>query len=187
MAEWPLYSAAVLAGGKAQRMGGVDKGLLDWHGQPLVEWVRPALGKPQAWLVSANRNQARYAALGWQVVEDPALAGVEPFAGPLLGLLALLRACPAPWLLVSPCDTPDLPADFAQRLIGAGAQVACATDGERIHPLHLWLPTQLADSLEAYLRSGERRVMGWVMAQQPALVSFADQPQSLRNLNSLPG
>lgn len=32
----PPCSILLLAGGRGQRMGGQDKGLLDWHGQPLI-------------------------------------------------------------------------------------------------------------------------------------------------------
>ncbi|MCJ8170748.1 molybdenum cofactor guanylyltransferase MobA [Atopomonas sediminilitoris] len=180
------YTAAVLAGGRAQRMGGVDKGLVNWQGRPLVSHVRDALGEPAAYLVSANRNHERYRELGWQVVADPQVEGVEPFAGPLLGLLALMRVTTTPWLLLSPCDTPALPSDYAARMQGHGEHMVCARDAERIHPLHLWLPTTLADSLEVYLRAGERRVMAWVLAQQPHWVDFADCPGSLANINTLP-
>jgi len=36
----------VLAGGKARRMGGIDKGLVELNGQPMITYVLDAL-KPQ--------------------------------------------------------------------------------------------------------------------------------------------
>jgi molybdopterin-guanine dinucleotide biosynthesis protein A len=35
----PLISGVVLAGGQGRRMGGVDKGLRELRGRPLVAWV----------------------------------------------------------------------------------------------------------------------------------------------------
>ncbi len=47
----------VLAGGLARRMGGIDKGLVDLGGKPMIEHVLAAL-RPQVGrlLINANRN-----------------------------------------------------------------------------------------------------------------------------------
>lgn len=43
--DLPPCSILLLAGGRGQRMGGQDKGLIEWRGQPLIahlhEVVRP--------------------------------------------------------------------------------------------------------------------------------------------------
>jgi molybdenum cofactor guanylyltransferase len=36
-------SILILAGGRGQRMGGRDKGLVEWQGQPLVAQVQAAV------------------------------------------------------------------------------------------------------------------------------------------------
>ena len=53
----------IYAGGRATRMGGVDKGLELFRGRPLIEAVIDRL-KPQcaSIVISANRNLERYAA-----------------------------------------------------------------------------------------------------------------------------
>jgi len=33
------FSGLVLSGGRGSRMGGVDKGLVHWHGTPMAEQV----------------------------------------------------------------------------------------------------------------------------------------------------
>ncbi|HCN68163.1 MAG TPA: molybdenum cofactor guanylyltransferase MobA, partial [Candidatus Accumulibacter sp.] len=55
-------SGVILAGGLGRRMGGVDKGLQELHGRPLVAWVIERLA-PQVdeLLINANRNAQRYA------------------------------------------------------------------------------------------------------------------------------
>ena len=68
-----------------RRMGGVDKGLVELDGQPMVAHVLARLA-PQvgALLINANQNAERYAAFGYPVVAD----AVGGFAGPLAGLHA---------------------------------------------------------------------------------------------------
>ena len=59
----------VLAGGQGRRMGGVDKGLVDLAGKPMVAHVLERFA-PQVdeVLVNANQNLDRYAAFGYPVV-----------------------------------------------------------------------------------------------------------------------
>jgi molybdenum cofactor guanylyltransferase len=64
-------SAVILAGGRATRLGGVDKGLIELAGRPLTAWVAERLaGQVQGILVSANRRAEAYARLGYPVVAD---------------------------------------------------------------------------------------------------------------------
>jgi len=55
----------VLAGGRAQRMGGIDKGLIPFKGLPLIESALERL-KPQVntILINANRNHSIYSSYG---------------------------------------------------------------------------------------------------------------------------
>ena len=61
----------VLAGGLGRRLGGVDKGLQELRGRPLVAHVIERFA-PQVdeLLINANRNRERYAAFGQRVVAD---------------------------------------------------------------------------------------------------------------------
>ncbi|KAB2319873.1 molybdenum cofactor guanylyltransferase [Betaproteobacteria bacterium SCN1] len=166
-------AAVVLAGGRGLRMGGADKGLVDYRGRPLVAWVLDALA-PQAGeiLISANRNLERYAAFGHRVLPDT----LPDFPGPLAGVLATLRAVATPWLLVAPCDTPHLPPDLGARLLGAarqaGTAIAVAADDTRTHPACFVVRTDLADDLAACLARGERAVRHWQAPHRPAMAYF---------------
>lgn len=154
-------------------MGGADKGLVDYRGRPLVEWVLAALA-PQAdeIVISANRNLDRYAATGHRVVPDT----LPDFPGPLAGVLAALRAVEAAWLLVTPCDTPHLPSDLAARLLAAAhaahTPLAVAADDARTHHICFVMRTDLANDLEATLARGERAVHRWQAQHPPAVVCF---------------
>ncbi len=92
----------ILAGGRAQRMGGIDKGLIPFHGQPLIESTIARL-KPQTQtiLINANRTITKYAAYGYPVIMDEA----PDFSGPLAGFSVGLKTCKTPYLL-TPLATP---------------------------------------------------------------------------------
>lgn len=64
-------SGVILAGGRATRMGGEDKGLVSIGGIALYQHVLARL-RPQvaSVAISANRNQARYQASGLPVIGD---------------------------------------------------------------------------------------------------------------------
>lgn len=111
----------ILAGGRARRMGGQDKGLIPLAGRPLIAWVIEALSSQVgSILISANRNQAAYAAFGCPVIGDEAGgAGLAGFQGPLAGIAAALTLAETPWLLTLPCDAPLPPVDLAARLVSA--------------------------------------------------------------------
>ena len=71
-------TGVVLAGGKARRMGGVDKGLLELNGKPLWQHVADALMTQLSHVVvNANRHQEIYQASGLKVIED-SLADYRP-------------------------------------------------------------------------------------------------------------
>ena len=177
-------AAVILAGGRGTRMGGADKGLVEYQQRPLIDWVLQAL-RPQVSevLISANRNVDVYAKYGCSVIADT-LSG---FPGPLAGVLAAMDAVSTRWLLVVPCDTPHLPADLAQTLLGAAqaedVAIAVAADTQRAHYTTMLVETQLADSLRDYLMAGQRAVHLWQQAFNPARVIFPDA--CLKNLNTL--
>jgi molybdenum cofactor guanylyltransferase len=175
----------ILAGGRARRMGGTDKGLLSLAGQTLVQHVLARL-VPQvdSIFISANRNVAQYAKLGYPVRQD----SVAEFPGPLAGILAGMESCNRRWLVVVPCDAPLLPADlvvrFRRAIARTSAQVAVAHDGQRMQSVMAMIDCSLADDLHSYLAAGERRVEGWFARQSQVQVDFSDCPNAFFNVNS---
>ena len=80
-------AALILAGGKASRMGGGDKPLLDVGGSSMLARVIAAL-RPDAAAVaiSANGDPARFGAFALPVLPDGAFVDQGPLAGVLAGL-----------------------------------------------------------------------------------------------------
>ena len=154
-------------------MGGADKGLVEYQGRPLIEWVLAALA-PQVGeiVISANRNLERYAAYGRRVLPDT----LPDFPGPLAGVLAALYAVTADWLLVVPCDTPHLPADLAFRLLGAAqlesVPLVVAEDEARVHHSCFLVHADQRDNLAAFLARGERAVRLWQAELSSTRVRF---------------
>lgn len=171
--ESARVAAVILAGGQGRRMGGADKGLIEYQGRPLIEWALAALS-PQVGelLISANRNLETYAAYGHRVLPDT----LPCFPGPLAGVLAALEAVNAGWLLAVPCDTPHLPADLAQRLLAAARQenvpLAVAADDTRVHHSCFIVRTDQRENLAGYLARGERAVRHWQAGMHSTTVRF---------------
>lgn len=181
-----LLTGVLLAGGRAERMGGRDKGLLPLAGEPLIaHGVRRLRPQVAELLISANRHQEVYQTYGCRVIGD---RQDQRFRGPLAGMLAALDAARTPYLLTAPCDSPLLPPDYAARMWTAlerertTASVAYGED--RWQPVFALLSVTLRDDLAAWLAMGEGGVGRWLRRHRPAGVEFADWPALFRNVNT---
>jgi molybdopterin-guanine dinucleotide biosynthesis protein A len=179
MAEVPTRASitgVILAGGRGTRMGGADKGWVQWHGRALVEHVRERL-LPQVGriLISANRNVERYGHLGHTVIEDED-EGKGAYLGPLAGMLAGLRHAVLPWVAFVPCDAPALPLDLvaALALASSGRHPVLATCGGQPEPVFCLMPAALAPTLAAALAGGERRPAHFLRQAGAVELAFAD-------------
>ncbi len=176
-------SLLVLCGGRATRMGGVDKPLVIYEGKPMVDHVIASAPDVAEVIISANRSVEAYASRG-RVVGDEAAEAADA-EGPLVGILAGLEQCRTPWLLVAPGDTPRLPRNWAERMAeaGAGMQNVVAHDGERQQHLHLLLSKNTAAHLRAYLETGHHEVFRWLEALDLTQAEFTN-PAAFTNVNS---
>lgn len=178
-------TGVILAGGKARRMGGDDKGLLSVADKPLVSWVMELLS-PQVGsvLLNANRNQQAYAALGATVASDE----LADFQGPLAGMAAGMQAAETDYVVFVACDSPLLPADLVQRLAQAltahNADIAVAHDGRRLQPVCALLKRDLLPSLRLTLTGGERKVDHWYALHHAVEADLSDVPDAFINANT---
>lgn len=184
----------VLAGGRGARMGGVDKGLQDFEGQPLA-WraVERLRGQVGALMLNANRNLPDYARLGVPVQADE----TPDFAGPLAGFMTGLAHCGTPWLVTVPCDTPHFPMDLVQRLAraleGGDARIAMASAPEddgarRPQPVFCLMHRDLLGSLRDFIADGGRKIDTWTAQHRAVLAPFGahgDDPRAFFNANTL--
>ncbi len=178
-----MTSGVILAGGKARRMGGADKGLIPFAGRPLITYAIDLL-RPlcREIYLNVNRSHKEYGAFGLPLLGD-AIGG---FAGPLAGVLAALEASETPYLLVIPCDAPALTAEILMGLlkeVAEGAEISVASDGTRLHPVVMALQKGLAGSLRGYLEAGGRKIDRFLERHRTAVVQFSDR-EAFVNLNT---
>jgi molybdopterin-guanine dinucleotide biosynthesis protein A len=182
MTEKDSTLGLILDGGRARRMGGVDKGLVALGGKPMLMHVAERLS-PQcgALALSANGDPQRFAGLGLAVLADDPPGFLGPLAGILAGLDACLARVPRLTYVASlPADTPFAPLDFVGRLHAArrsGAEIAIAASGGRRHHLAALWPAELAAELSRALRiEGVRKVESFAARYRLAVAEWPSEP-----------
>ena len=161
-------SAVILAGGKARRMNGADKGLQLLQDKPLISHVIERL-QPQVIDISinANRHHAEYAQWGFPVFSDEL----------------------PDFVLFVPCDSPYFPQNLLEKLKSAVKNdrtlIAYAKDKEREHPTFCLMSVQLKEKLRAYLNEGERRLLQFMNKNGAVAVQFDEQEGRFVNFNTL--
>ena len=171
----------LLAGGRALRMGGIDKGLIPFQGKPLIEHAINRLGPQVANLViNANRNQIVYSQYGYPIVTDEN----QDYAGPLAGYLAGLKACNTPYLMTAPCDSPLFPTDLVEVLAHIlekqGSHIAYASSQDPLgkiwaQPVFCLMKREVVDSLEQFLADGQRKIDRWFASQNACTTVFQNE------------
>jgi molybdopterin-guanine dinucleotide biosynthesis protein A len=178
-------TGVILAGGRGSRLGGVDKGLEQLHGRPLIEYAIDAL-RPQvdALLISANRNRDVYASYGYPVIADV----MGDYDGPLAGMLSAMRAAGTAYILTTPCDSPSIPADLARRLaealVSENAVASTVSFHGRMQPVFALLRCTLAGDLENCLKQGGRATGEWLRRHHAVQVDFSNEAEVFANINT---
>jgi molybdenum cofactor guanylyltransferase len=178
-------TAVILAGGMGKRMGGQDKGQLEFNGQPLIEFILDAI-RPQVAtvLINANRHQQEYALYDYPVISDD----LQGYQGPLAGFAAGLNTANTEYIVTVPCDSPIIAPDLVARLISAllrdAAEIAVAHDGQRLQPVYALIPKRLLPGLQQYLARGDRKIDLWYAQHKIALADFSDEPRTFMNINT---
>lgn len=170
-------------------MGGRDKGLVAFRGQPLVAHaVRRLLPQVDAIAVSANRHLEVYRTVTALVITDVR----SEACGPLAGIEAALTTTHHDWVATAPCDVPLAPTDWVE----AAYRIA-STSPSRAAYLRLQEGADVRDQpgfcvihrthaahLTQYLNQGYRAWKRWLDAIDAQRVARTD-PQSFINVNTL--
>lgn len=178
-------TAVILAGGQGRRMGGQDKGLIEFSGKPLVSILIDKLEQQSvAIIINANRNQQRYQELGYPVITDQ-LVGYQ---GPLAGFASAMDTVTTDFIVTLPCDSPLLVADYVARFITSygqnNAPVHVAFDGDRLQPVHALIRVDLLPGLLEFLDSGDRKIDRWYALHDFVQTDFSDCADMFRNINT---
>ena len=177
-------TAVILAGGQGRRMGGEDKGLIEFNGHPIIEILIEQLKKQQVdIIINANRNHDIYQAYGLPVVSDE----LADFQGPLAGFATAINAVKTDYILTLPCDGPFLADNFVELFIEAQAceqsTICVADDGERLQPVYALIDVKLIGSLNEFLQSGDRKIDRWYAQHKYTRVDFSNKKTMFGNIN----
>ena len=174
----------ILAGGRARRMGGQPKGLLELGARPLlchiIERARPQV-RSLALNVPSDQ-QDLYRTFQLPMFADP----IGGFVGPLGGVLAALTAMNAlrhgsseesePYVMTFTTDAPFIPVDLVARLEegrrSMNAEIVCASSQQRRHPLFALWHLGLKDDLQDALEKGVRKVEDWTQRHRTVCIDF---------------
>ena len=128
--DLPVFDAVVVAGGRAERLGGLDKAELVFRGERLLDRVVDAV-QPAREVVVVGVPRTTRRAVTW-TREEPA------GGGPVAALETGLSIVDAPFVVVVAVDLPLLGNDFVASLVSAADEqvAAIAIDGTgNVQPL----------------------------------------------------
>jgi molybdopterin-guanine dinucleotide biosynthesis protein A len=182
-----MWTAAILAGGQARRLGGVDKSALRVGGKTVLERQLDVLRPLSPHILIVATDMHRYREAGVPVVPDR-ITG----AGSLGGLYTALVEAPTEQVVVMACDMPFLTAPFLARLVALGATVDAAMprDAHGLHPLCAAWQRRAAPHLRAHIERGQLRILdalaGLDVAEMAAdeLTRFDPDGRLLLNVNT---
>lgn len=174
-------TAAVLAGGRSQRMG-VDKTLLPFDGEPLVRRVAETAAQICCSVMVVTNRPDALAEAGLPA-DVRILTDEVAYRGPLGGLVTALDAAETEWVLALAADMPWLEASVVRALWDArdGAQVIMPTSEKGPEPLLALYHKSCLPEARRVLDSGRRRLVAMLPAVKVVEVSL----ETLRRVDPL--
>jgi molybdopterin-guanine dinucleotide biosynthesis protein A len=180
-----MWSAAILAGGRAERLDGRDKSAILVEGISILDRQLAVLrGRARSILLIGSRG----------AVPAPCVAvdDLTPGTGPLGALVTALTVAPTARILVLASDMPFISAPFVEFLatVAPEARAVIPVSGGRWHPLCAMYAREAVFDLSAAVDAGQRTVAAAVEALAPRLVhddelaAFDPDGRLLANLNT---
>jgi len=184
---YPDVTGALIAGGRATRLGGVAKGLLVLDGETIAGRALHLFDDLFGGALVVANDPAPYAALGAALVPD-AIAG----KGAPGGLHAALAASPTPWVFAAACDMPFLSRRAIDLLAcRRGGAVAVVPHWQgRYQPLCALWSRACLPAFEAALRGGDPslqemvRLTGAAVVEEEAWRSIDPEGLAFENVNT---
>ena len=182
-------SAAILAGGRARRLGGVDKASLTVGRARIIDRQLAALAAVADDIRIVGHDPQRYAGLGLRVIPD-----AIPDAGPLGGLYTALLDAAHDRVLVIACDLPFVSAALLARLIeesrmAADADAVVPRSRRGLEPLCALYRTRCAPAIRDRIERGALQAAGVVDAVrarilEPDALAPYDEGALFENVNT---
>lgn len=160
-------TAAILAGGRGRRLGGVDKCAILIGGRSMLDRQIALVRQLTPSLFVVARDTSAHAGSGVPVIADE-----TPGAGPLGGIATALAHSDQPYTLVVACDMPFLTLPFLQRLVerADGVDMALAQTEDGYQPLCAVYARDILPKVRARLQAGRLDVVGLVRELRTAVI-----------------
>jgi molybdenum cofactor guanylyltransferase len=151
-------SALIFAGGRATRLGGVNKALLEVGGEPIVlRIVRELRPLVDEFVLLANDQDLAGVLPEANVVFDP-----QPHAGVLPALAAGLAAAQGEVCLAVACDMPFVSRRVFELLLGMDMDVVIPRTHGYLEPMHaVYRRVTVLGAIQAALGRGEQRMISY--------------------------
>jgi molybdopterin-guanine dinucleotide biosynthesis protein A len=154
----PSRTLLVFTGGRATRLGGVNKALLDVGGKPIVERILDAVGPLVIERIALTRAGVEPLRYGLREVPD-----VEPNAGVLPALANGLSAASGDVCLAVACDMPFVSRplfEYALDLLDReGADIVIPRDEYGLQPMHsVYRREPVLDAVRQAIARGDKRM-----------------------------
>lgn len=146
----------ILSGGKSSRMG-LEKGLVDFRGKPLITYAIEAL-KPIAdtLIISANNRLDEYGQYGYEIFQDEIKE-----VGPIGGLYTVLKNSKTEINLVLSCDMPFVNTELLEYLFRNMQQndiVVAVHDEDSLEPLCGCYSRNMVNAMEQQIAAGNYKL-----------------------------
>lgn len=152
------FIAAVLAGGKGERLG-LNKALLEIGGRTVLERILDCLKGifPSILVVVQDDNSPAAATYGDRV---RVVTDLLPGKGPLGGIYTALERSPAPYVFVMACDMPFPSRELVLRLLSEapGREAVVPRRGEYIEPLFAVYSRETREKIRPRLKENRLKI-----------------------------
>ena len=157
-----VHAAAIIAGGRGRRLGGLDKSRLVIGGRRIIERQLAVLGQVTPRVLLVTDDHQRFRTFGLQTCDD-----LLPGAGPLGGLHTALTRSPGRRTLVVAGDLPFLSGAFLRHLAARAphADAVVPRNAVGLQPLCAVYDRNCAETIRARIDDGRRRLVdlaGWL-------------------------
>ena len=182
-----VHAAAIIAGGRGRRLGGLDKSQLVIGGRRIIERQLAVLGQVVPRVLVITDDHHRFRTSGLQLCDD-----VLPGAGPLGGLHTALTRSPGRRTLVVAGDLPFLSGAFLRHLAARAphADAVVPRNAAGLQPLCAVYDRGCAEAIRARIERGRHRLMdlaGWLRVTEvepDEVAAFDPDGMLLFNVNT---
>lgn len=177
----PKIAGLIYAGGRGQRMGGVDKAFVAPKGKPQIAVMTSALQEfVEHIYIARQSDQADLSEYG-EVLIDPE-ADQGPYAGLTHGIERAFEDG-FQYLLTVAIDGQSLPENYLIALQNVAKPHAMVQIHDRLQPTYALYDLKYKDDIIAPYLKGERALRAWVCAECCGFALFSDD--GFANINQL--